>query len=153
MITIVNSKHTNKLFLYILPSFNFSLGNSHRLSYGSSSACSSIPKSGFQLSTAPFSKCNKPARANSFFNFYNNTLKIFNETNILCYIIYNNKCTCSLLKCVAQAIIRIPKSMVNTEQKAMKPKCSCSMGLSVNNIFFLYTTKNNQNNFNKTKNY
>lgn len=40
--------------------------------------------------------------------------------------------TCSLLICVAQPIIRTPKSIINTAKKAMKPKCSCSLGLSVN---------------------
>lgn len=47
--------------------------------------------------------------------------------------------TCSLLICVAQPIIRTPKSIINTAKKAMKPKCSCSLGLSVNYTYLQVT--------------
>jgi hypothetical protein len=53
------------------PNLSLSLGNSHFLSYGSNSACSSTGNSGFILSNAPFSKLAKPAMFNSLRNFCN----------------------------------------------------------------------------------
>lgn len=67
MLFLSVENHNQKLFL---PKINLSLGNSNFSSYGKSSACSSIPKSGLRDLVTPSLKYRRPAAANSRLNCF-----------------------------------------------------------------------------------
>lgn len=65
----------------VIPRISFSAGNSNLSSYGKSSACSSIPRSGFRDLVTPSLKYSNPAAANSFLNRF--SLRIFHTRYII----------------------------------------------------------------------